>query len=279
MTRKHRISWQVAASYAGMALLTAGVGFPLLWMAISSFKPASELFTNPPAIFPSALTLKWYEAVLFTSDAPRYFLNSLEIALGATMICIVVGTLGAYSLTRFQFPGRDLFMFSTLMSYVFPSILLFVPVFLMLNALDLGDTKLGVTVAHVIMTLPLALWMLRSFFLTIPRDLDEAAWIDGAGYLTTIRRIILPLALPGIFSTAIFVFVLSWNEYLFASVIATSNDVKTLPVGIAEFITSFDVRWGEIMALGTLATVPVVAMFLFMQRYFLRGVAAGAVKG
>jgi ABC-type glycerol-3-phosphate transport system permease component len=279
MARRHRWSWSAVASYATMAVLTVSVGFPLLWMVISSLKPSADLFTSPPQLFPTGLTLEWYRSVLFTSDAPSFFLNSFEIAMATTVICLSVGTLGAYSLTRFHYPGRDLFLFSALISYVFPAILLFVPIFLILNALDLVDTKLGVITAHVIMTLPLALWMMRSFLLSVPRDLDEAAWVDGAGYFTTLRRIILPLALPGLLSTAIFVFVLSWNEFLFASVIATSSDNKTLPVGIADFVTSFDVRWGEIMALGTLTTVPVIVMFLMVQRYFLRGIMAGAVKG
>ena len=277
--RRQRWSWRVALSYATMAVLSFAVGFPLYWMVKSSLTPPSELFTNPPELYPSHVTLQWYETVLFRTDTPGFFLTSLEIALATMAVCMAVGTLGGYSLTRFRYPGRELFLFSALMSYVFPAILLFVPIFLILNALDLIDTKLGVILAHVIMTMPLALWMMRSFFLSIPRDLDEAAWVDGAGYFTTFRRIVLPLALPGIFSTAIFVFVMSWNEYLFASVIATSSENKTLPAGIAEFVTSYDIRWGEIMALGTLATIPVVVMFLLIQRFFIKGITAGAVKG
>jgi ABC-type glycerol-3-phosphate transport system permease component len=132
---------------------------------------------------------------------------------------------------------------------------------------------------HTILTFPLAVWMLRSFFLGIPREIDEAAWVDGASFLRTFATVILPLTLPGIFSVGIFVFALSWNEFLFASILANSAANKTIPVGISEYITSFDVRWGEIMALGTLTTIPVVALFLGVQKYFLRGVLAGAVKG
>ena len=150
---------------------------------------------------------------------------------------------------------------------------------MIINALDLTDTLAGVVICHSILTFPFALWMLRSFFMTIPREIDEFAWVDGASFVRTFATIILPLALPGIFSVGVFVFVLSWNEYLFASVLITSSAHKTIPLGIAEFITSFDVRWGEIMAMGTLATVPVVVLFLCVQRYFLRGVIAGAVKG
>lgn len=279
MSKRRSRFWRAGVAYAAMASLVFFVGFPLLWMVLSSLKPASELFTNPPTILPSRLTFEWYQAALFNSDAPTFFLNSFVIALATTGISMLVGTLGAYSLTRFDYPGRDTLLFSALLSYVFPSILLFVPIFLMLNFFNLIDTKAGLVAAHVIMTLPLALWMLRSFFVSIPKDLDEAAWVDGAGYFRTFYSIIIPLALPGLFSTAIFIFVLSWNEFLFASVIATSGSNKTLPVGITEFITSFDIRWGEIMALGTLTTVPVVAIFLVVQKYFLQGVTAGAIKG
>ena len=137
----------------------------------------------------------------------------------------------------------------------------------------------GIIVAHIVVSFPFAVWMLRSFFQGVPRELDEAAWVDGASYLRTLVSVILPVCMPGLFSTAIFVFVLSWNEYLFASVIAGSAANKTITVGIAEFITSFDVRWGNIMALGTIATVPVVIMFMFVQKYFLKGALEGAVKG
>jgi ABC-type glycerol-3-phosphate transport system permease component len=276
MTRRR---WRAVIVYLLALGLVAAVGFPLLWMVISSLKPATELFTSPPRILPSAFTLEWYRTVVFESDAPRYFRNSLIVGAATTLLCVGGGTLAAYSVTRFRFPGKDTFLFGALASYLFPAIVLFVPVFFTLNTLNLIDTLAGVILCHTILTFPLALWMLRSFFLGIPIEIDEAAWVDGASLLRTFFVVVMPLALPGVFSVAIFVFTLSWNEFLFASIIATSGDNKTIPVGIAEYITSFDIRWGEIMALGTLTTVPVVAMFLFVQKYFLRGVLSGAVKG
>ncbi len=271
--------YQLVLTYATLLALVLFVGFPLFWMVVSSLKTGPELFTSPPQIIPSTLTLEWYREVLLRTNAPAFFLNSLLIATATTAITISIGTLGGYSMTRFRFPGRNLFMFTSLLSYVFPAILLFVPIFVMLNSLKLIDSKIGVVVSHIVVTMPLSLWMLRSFFLSIPRELDEAAWVDGATYFQAFTRVILPLALPGIFSTAVIVFIMSWNEFLFASVIGTSTANKTLPVGISEFITSFDIRWGEIMALGTIATLPVVVIFTFIQRYFLEGVTAGAVKG
>lgn len=264
----------------GIALILATfVGFPLLWMMISSIKPSAELFVNPPRLLPSEPTLLWYANLAKSADAISFFRISLIVGATTTVICLTLGTLAAYSLTRFEFPGKRVFLLGALLAYLFPAVVLFISVYMIINALGLTDTFLGLILCHCILTFPFALWMLKSFFDTIPREIDEAAWVDGASFLYTFVRIILPLALPGIFSVAVFVFVLSWNEFLFASVLITSGDMKTIPLGIAEFITSFDVRWGEIMAMGTLATVPVVVLFLCVQRYFLSGVISGAVKG
>jgi len=265
--------------YSATLLIVAFVAFPLIWMAVASVTPASQLFRSPPTLLPTEITLTWYRDTWQASDAPRYFLNSLVIGLSTTVVCMVIGILSAYATTRFEFPGKKLFLISALASYVFPAILLFLPLYLILNAFGLTDSLVGVIVAHIVVSFPFAVWMLRSFFLGIPRELDEAAWVDGASYIRTLISVVLPVSMPGLFSTAIFVFVLSWNEYLFASVIAGSATNKTITVGIAEFITSFDVRWGNIMALGTIATVPVVIMFMFVQKYFLKGVLEGAVKG
>ena len=268
-----------AAAYVVSLLLVVFIGFPLLWMLVSSFKPAEQLFVSPPRLLPSTLTLDWYRNVMLQSDAPTYFRNSVVIGAATTAICLSIGTLAAYGATRFEFPGKRVFLIGALLSYVFPAIVLFVPIYMIINSLGLIDTLAGVVIAHTILTFPFALWMLRSFFIAIPREIDEAAWVDGASYFLTFAAIILPLALPGVFSVGVFVFVLSWNEYLFAGVLITSGSLKTIPVGISEFITSFDVRWGEIMAVGALATMPVIALFLSVQRFFLRGVIAGAIKG
>jgi ABC-type glycerol-3-phosphate transport system permease component len=266
------------AAYAVALILAAFVGFPLFWMMISSIKPANELFVSPPRILPSEATLVWYRNLL-NSEAAGFFTNSLIVGVSTTIVCLALGTLAAYSLTRFEFPGKRIFLLGALLAYLFPAVVLFVSVYMILNVLGLIDTYAGLIICHCILTFPFALWMLKSFFETIPKDIDEAAWVDGASFLRTFTTIILPLALPGIFSVAVFVFVLSWNEFLFASVLLTGGDRKTIPVGIAEFITSFDVRWGEIMAMGTLATIPVVILFLCVQRHFLSGVLSGAVKG
>lgn len=266
-------------TYVVALTLTMFVGFPLFWMIVSSLKPSAELFVNPPRIFPTQITFEWYRNLIGSTDTVVMFRNSLVVGASTTIICLTVGTLAAYSVTRFEYPGKRVFLIAALLSYMFPAVVLFISVYMIINSLGLIDTHLGLILCHCVLTFPFALWMLKSFFEGIPREIDESAWVDGASFLYTFFKIILPLALPGIFSVAIFVFVLSWNEFLFASVLITSGSLKTIPVGTAEFITSFDIRWGEIMAIGTLATIPVVILFLFVQRHFLSGVLSGAVKG
>lgn len=272
-------SFRNVINYAVAVPLTAFIALPLLWMIISSLKPATELFTSPPEIFPETFTVHWYEVVFTGTEAGVFFWNSFVVGVISTILCLTMGIFAAYAITRFDFPGKRVFLVAALVTYLFPAIVLFVPIYLILNSLGLIDTHIGLVVCHTILSFPFAVWMLKSFFDTLPKEIDEAAWVDGSSYLSTFVRIVLPLSLPGIFSVGIFVFVLSWNEYLFASIIMASADMKTVPVGISEFITSFDIRWGEIMALGTLATLPVVVLFMLVQRYFLRGVLAGAVKG
>lgn len=277
MARKDRAA--SALSYIVAIPLTAFIALPLIWMVVSSMKPPQELFTSPPRILPAHTTLQWYHEVIAGTDAPVFFWNSFVVGVAATFVCVAIGVLAAYGLTRFDFRGKSAFLMAALITYMFPAIVLFVPIYMTLSSLGLINTWLGLIICHSILTFPFAVWMLKSFFEGIPKDIDEAAWVDGVSYFSTFVRIVLPLSLPGIFSVGIFVFVLSWNEFLFASIVMTSASMKTIPVGIAEFITSFDVRWGEIMAMGTLATVPVVVLFMSVQRYFLRGVLSGAVKG
>lgn len=277
MARKQPV--QDAITYAVAIPLTAFIALPLLWMIISSFKPATELFTSPPQILPDSFTTHWYQTIFSSSGTATFFLNSFIVGVISTLLCLTMGIFASYAITRFDFPGKRIFLIAALVTYLFPAIVLFVPIYLTLNALGLIDTHLGLVICHTILSFPFAVWMLKSFFDTLPKEIDEAAWVDGSSYFSTFVKIVLPLSLPGIFSVGIFVFVLSWNEFLFASIVMASADMKTVPVGISEFVTSFDVRWGEIMALGTLATLPVVLMFMLVQRYFLRGVLAGAVKG
>ena len=268
-----------AGRWVGILAFLVFALFPCYWMLVSSLRPQPELFAVPPRLLPGTLTMEWYQVVLRATRMPRYFLNSAGVSTASMIISLAVATLGAYSLSRFRYPGQRVLLFGALASYVLPPVLLLLPFYLTLGMLGLINSYAGVIVTHVAFTMPFCLWLLRSFFKTIPLDLEEAAMVDGNSRLGAFVRIVLPLALPGILSTGLFGFILSWNEYLFASVLLTGEARKTVPIGIAEFIVQFDIRWGEVMAASSLATIPVVILFALIQRHFVRGLMAGAIKG
>lgn len=263
---------------AGLIAVVAFAAAPLLWMMISSLKPPTELFTSPPLLVPTSLTGRWYISVWTASDAPRWFLNSFIVAAVTTLLNAGIGILGAHGISRFEYPGRRAFAGLLLLGYMFPAILLLIPLYLLLESIHLLGTLAGVVVAHLVMTLPFSVWLMRSFIIAIPRELEQAALIDGCSEWGAFLRVTLPLSRVGLAATSLFAFVLSWNEYLLASVI-TGGQTKTLPVGIAGFISAYDIHWGEIMALGTLVTVPILVGFAIVQGYFEKGLLAGGVKG
>ncbi|MCW5951426.1 MAG: carbohydrate ABC transporter permease [Propionibacteriaceae bacterium] len=252
--------------------------FPLLWMFISSLRPATELFLSPPTLLPSEFTLDWYREALGGSNVLRWFINSLVVALGTALISCTVGTLAGYALARFAYPGRRVFMMLLVSAYLFPAILLLMPLYLMLSNYGLVGTLPAIMLAHVAITLPLATWLMKSFVASVPRELEEAALVDGCGPFAAFWRVTLPLLRTGIATTMLFSFVLSWDEYLFASALSQGS-TTTAPVGIQTFISSFDIRWGAIMAVGSLVTIPVVVLFVFLQKHFEKGITAGGVKG
>jgi ABC-type glycerol-3-phosphate transport system permease component len=267
----------VLARVAALALIVFFALGPILWMVLSSFRPAGELFQSDPSLVPSSATLAWYEEV-FGSGALRWFANSFVVAACTTVISLAVGTTAGYAVSRFTFPGRRILLGCLGVSYLFPAILLLVPLYLVLGSLGLIGGLLGIVVAHLTITFPLTTWLMKSFVEAVPKELEEAARVDGMGYLGSFLRITLPLVRTGLATTAMFSFILSWDEFLLASVIA-QGESTTAPVGMAGLVTSFDIRWGAIMALSTLVTVPVVALFLILQRYYEKGLTAGGVKG
>lgn len=255
------------------------VGFPLLWMVLSSLKPSVELFKTPPSFFPKHLSLVWYKKAFSDSLVIRYFLNSFIVATSTMLIDVVLGTLGAYSLARFRYRGRKLIKIGVLSAYCIPPIMLMIPLYRIISGMGLNSSYFGVIIGHVTITLPFSIWLLISFFQKVPKEIEEAAWVDGASVFTTFYRIVLPLCIPGVLSTGIMAFILSWNEYLLSSVLISSDSMKTLTVGLANYISSTEIDWGTIMALGTATTIPIVILFTAIQKYFVEGLTAGAVKG
>lgn len=261
-------------------LTIAIVCFPLYWMVISSLKPFRELFSRDFNLLPSAnLTFDNYVQLLRDTMFAQYFFNSVVVSTLATAGSVFVAVLAGFGITRFDFPGRKLFASSVLFTYMFPPILLSIPLFVMFKNVGLINNLYGLALAHVSFTLPLAIWLAIIFFEAIPIDLDEAAMIDGAGRLRTLWEVVLPIAAPGIVAISVFSYIISWNDYLFALVMIVDETKKTLPVGVAGFIEATSVEWGLLMAGGVLITLPVLIGFSLVQRWLIEGLGAGGVKG
>ncbi len=260
-------------------ILIAFIGFPLIWMALCSLKPSTDLFAIPPQIVPHSWSLEWYIQAFKNENVIHYILNSLYIASVVMIIDMAVGTLSAYSLTRFDYKGRKLILASVLAAYCIPPIMLMLPLYKIMNAMRLSDSHVGVIIGHLTVTLPFSVWLLVSFFKKIPKEIDEAAIIDNANEFQILLKIDLPLCVSGVLSTGIMSFIMSWNEFLLSSVLTSKEAKKTLTVGLANYISSTHIDWGIIMALGTITTIPVIILFAMVQKYFVEGITAGAVKG
>jgi multiple sugar transport system permease protein len=266
--------------WSAIAITISIVCFPLYWMMISSVKPYGELFSRKFDLLPGgAITFQNYTELLQKTLFARYFLNSLIVAVLATAGSVVAAVLAGFGVTRFDFPGRKLIASSVLFTYMFPPILLSIPLFVMLKNAGMVNSLFGLALAHISFTLPLAMWLAIIFFEAIPIDLDEAAMIDGAGRLRTLWLVILPIAIPGVVAICVFSFILSWNDYLFALVLIVDETKKTLPVGVAGFVEATSVEWGLLMAGGVLITLPVLIGFSVAQRWLIQGLGAGAIKG
>lgn len=256
------------------------IGFPLFWMLICSFKPGGELYATPPTFLPNEWTLQNYRDLFVQTNFLIYFRNSLIVAFGATFLSLIVGGLGAYSLSRFRFFGITAFSNITLVCYMLPEVLIVLPLYIYVVKLGLADTLISLIIANTAFTLPLALWFMRSYFNAIPVSLEESAMIDGCTRLQAMMRVTVPLALPGIVSVGVFSFNHAWNEFLFALVFTSSETNKTLPLGLATWIGQDNIySWGMLLAGAVLVTIPVVLFYLLVQRKLVVGLAEGGTKG
>jgi ABC-type glycerol-3-phosphate transport system permease component len=263
----------------GVIVLVLICLFPFVWMGLSSIKTLGELYTVPPHWWPDMPTLENYVHVLFASNIPHYLVNSLVISLGATGLALLLAVFASYGFARLEFAGKPLWKAFILIGQLLPTAAIIVPLFITLRVLGLVNTYWGLILVYMIITLPLSVWMLTSYFEAIPRELDEAAIIDGASRVGILFRITLPLSLPGIVAVVVYAFVTTWNEFIFALCFATDTSVKTLPIGLAEFSTEFNTDWGAVMAASVVMTVPIALLFLVFQKLFVGGLMAGAVKG
>jgi multiple sugar transport system permease protein len=266
---------KIAGSIGGVLILLL-IAFPFYWILMSSFKTSKQILI--PDFFPSVFTFEHYRELLSITPYTRNLLNSMVVALGTVLISVLMVILASYAIYRMKFFGRVFISRLILLTYVFPGILLLVPVYQLMSWLHLTNSLWGLIVIDVTFAAPFAVWLMRGFFDTVPSALEEAAAIDGAGPLRILTRIILPLVGPGVATIAIYSFIISWTEFSFASVLISGDTYRTLPVGLHAIMGQYTVRWGWTTAGAVLTLLPVVVFFAFVGKFFVSGLTAGAVK-
>lgn len=256
--------------------------FPFVWMISTSLKTNSEIYTAAPTFIPKESTTAGYVNMFTTETSTFNFkqwaANSVFVAFFTTAFSMIIAVLGGYGISRYRFKGRGALSYVVLTTQVLPGSLLMIPLYIIMGNFNLLDTKTGLMLAYVTFTVPFCTWMMKGFFDSIPISLEEAARVDGAGTFRCFATVVLPLTAPGLVSTGLFAFINGWNEYLFASSFMQSYGNWTLPVGIASFKGQYATDWGTLMAGSVLITIPVVILFLCLQKHLVGGMTAGAVK-
>ncbi|MBX6764115.1 MAG: carbohydrate ABC transporter permease [Rubrobacteraceae bacterium] len=267
----------------GLAFFTLITAFPLYTVVISSIKPLGDVQSAFHWI-PSRITFEPYVQIWSTVPLAHYFINSVIVCVSATVISVIVAILAAYAVSRYRFFGRNPFRLTVLSTQMFPGILFLLPLFIIFVNIDqtfgvhLYGSRVGLIITYLTFSLPLSIWMLVGYFNSIPRELEEAAMVDGSTALGALFRVLIPVSLPGIVAVAVFAFMTAWGEVLFASVL-TTNATRTLAIGLRDYASQSNVYWNQLMAAAIVVSIPVVAGFLALQRYLVQGLTAGGVKG
>jgi len=267
------------ATYAFLIAVLAFNIVPFLWMLSTSFKTGPEAYAIPPTWWPLNPTLhEGYGQVLMWTNFPRHFLNSVIVSLGSALLSTMVGALAGYGFSRFQFRGRTALIGVLLASQMIPGVLLVGPYFRILARVGLYNSYLGLILAFTTLTLPFSAWMLKGFADTVPRELDEAALIDGCSRFHAFVRVVFPVIAPGMVATLIFAFLLAWGDLLWVLVLTSTDSMATVTLGLSRLVTQFRVLWPQLMAGSVIATVPPVILYILLQNYLVKGLTGGAVK-
>jgi multiple sugar transport system permease protein len=266
-----------------LAIMLLYTALPMIWMLLTSIKSGFAAMQFPPQWWPSEPTLASYQKLLdpqnsVGQDFLRFFWNSLYVSTVTTILAVVVAVPAAYAFSRFRFPGRKFLFFAVLLRNMFPAVIFLVPLFILMRWLGLVNTHGSLILTYLTFGLPLAIWLLKGFYDNIPFQLEQAARIDGATRFQAFLYIVMPLSVPGIIATAIYSFIGAWNEYIYAATFLTKNDQLTLPVGIQRFFSENTTDFPGLMAASFMMSVPVVVLFLVLQKYFVRALTEGAVK-
>ena len=263
------------------ALLAAALilyGFPFVYLLLTSFKPPLEAIAVPPTVLPTQWTLENYVSALSREGVPAALVNSVITAVISTALSLVLAVPAAYAITRFRTPSGRVFIVAALVTRMVPTIAVGVPLVEIMRNLGITDTSFGLALAHTTISLPLSIWLMASFFEAVPDELDEAAKVDGCSRLQALWRVVIPVVTGGVAVTAIFAFLASWNEFLFA-LLLTSIRAQTTPIVIANFQSQFGLDWGGMTALAAVYSIPVILLTLLLQRHIVAGLTLGAVKG
>jgi len=278
MRRKRSLAYRIFRfTMLGIYLLFAM--FPFYWLFVTSIKTEKEVYSFPVDYFPKRPTLINYVNVWMNSRFPRYFLNSGTVALVSSVIVTFIAIFGAYSLARYNFKFKSQFLVFFLITQMFPLILFIVPLYIIFSKLKLINTLTGLILVYTSFNLPFSLFLMRGFIEGVPKEIEESALIDGCGRFRMIMRIVIPIIRPGVFATFAFAFTGAWNEMLFALMFLNSEKKLTIPVFLSMFVQKYDVSWGEMSAAALISLIPVAIMFAWIQKYLVRGLAMGAVKG
>ena len=262
----------------GLTMGALFAGFPIFWMLCSSFKTNSEIFAFPPQIVTKNFSFDAYVAIFTDSEKLRFFLNSYLVAGMVTLLTLFVAILTAYAFSRYDFWGKKVINVFIISVQAIPPITLLIPYFGLMVALKLYNTYQGLIFTYMVLTLPYAIIMLTGYFNTLPRELDEAAKVDGSTSFGALWRILVPISIPGIVSVAIYTFMIAWNEYLFALTLTRTNNMRTVPIGIQLLMGQHSYDWNQMMAMSVLGSIPVIILFIFFQRYFIGGMTSGSGK-
>lgn len=276
-TRTHPL-WTVGKYSALLGYLTFAL-FPLYWLLKIAITPDQLIFSEGTNLWPSALTLDNFRTVLFQTDFMFYFGNSLYVSLGTAAVTTLIAAGAGYAFSRFEFGGKKIIIAVMLITQMFPLLMIIAPIYKIVSSMGMLNSLTSLIVVYTAFNIPFATFLMQSFFDGIPKDLEEAAMMDGCSRFQALRKVIFPLTLPGLGATLGFVFTAAWSELLFALMLISKNDAMTFPVGLLTFVSKFSVDWGQMMAAGVLALIPSCLFFIFIQRYLVQGLTSGAVKG
>jgi len=280
--KKHKI-YRTVGITIGSIILVIGLLAPLIWLFISSVADLKDLLKIPLQWIPENISFERYAKVLFSQGSESEFrktmINSFIVASAVTIICISIGSLSAYAFSRLKFPGKDKILFLLLFSYMLPPVAIIIPIYQIFSRYNLLDTKISLILVYSAIITPFVIWIMRTYFDSIPRDLEDAAKIDGCTYLGILFRIMIPLSAPGIVATLLLAFLMSWEEFFMALIMTSSVASKTIPISIAEFSGRHSIDFGMMATGGILAAIPPVIIALIFQKYIVGGLLSGAVKG